>query len=269
MKYITLNTGVRIPVIGSGTNTYGKVNRDYMGEINNDTTEIESAVLAGYTHFDTAISYRNESVVALGLKRAGVARESVFITSKLPGKAEYTETDDLVHEGVKQSLEALNTDYIDLYLIHHPWESLDEIVRVWKVLESYVDRNVIRALGVSNFTKEQLEHLLKHARIAPAVNQIESHPGNWNAELTAYSMEKGIVVEAWGPLSRVNEETREILSEIGRRYGKTWAQVILRYQVQRGVVVIPKSHDVKRQALNLEIFDFELTPNEMVQIATL
>ncbi|AMC93738.1 aldo/keto reductase [Erysipelothrix larvae] len=269
MKNITLNTGVTIPVIGSGTNTFGKVDRDYMGAINDDTSEIEAAIKAGYRHFDTAISYRNESVVALGIERSGLNRSEFFITSKIPGKEAYYETQEAVHKGVKQSLEALNTDYIDLYLIHHPWDDMEGMLQMWAVLESYVDLGVLKSIGVSNFTQEQLTTLIQRARIKPAVNQIESHPGKWNGELTAFCLEHGIGVEAWGPLSRTSQESKDALEAIGQKYHKTWAQVALRYQIQRGVIVIPKSHNALRQALNLELFDFELSPQEMNAIATL
>lgn len=187
MKTIKLNTGIEIPVIGSGTNTYGKKNRDYSAPINNDTSEIISAIEAGYRHFDTAISYRNEAVVAKALAESGLERSDFFITSKLPGDPQYTADEAAVRKGVEQSLTALNTDYIDLYLIHHPWENLAEIVATWNVLENYVDQGILKAIGVSNFNEEQLRHLLEHARIKPAVNQIQSHPGNWHDEIINYS----------------------------------------------------------------------------------
>lgn len=269
MKTIKLNTGIEIPVIGSGTNTYGKENHDYMATINNDTTEILSAIDAGYRHFDTAISYRNEAVVAKGIAESGLDRSDFFITSKLPGEPTYTADEAAVRKGVEQSLKALNTTYIDLYLIHHPWENLEEIVATWKVLEDYVDKGVLKAIGVSNFNEEQLRHLLNDARIKPAVNQIESHPGKWNDSIINYALKEGVVPEAWGPLSRVNDQAKETLTTIGNDYGKTWAQVILRYQLDRGVIVIPKSHDHHRQELNLALFDFALTDEQNVIIAAL
>ncbi len=269
MKTIKLNTGIDIPVIGSGTNTYGKKNHDYQAAINDDTTEIRSAIAAGYRHFDTAISYRNEAVVAKGIAESGLERSAFFITSKLPGNSEYTAHATAVQKGVEHSLNALNTDYIDLYLIHHPWDNLAEMLATWQVLEDYVDKGVLKAIGVSNFNQEQLSHLLAHARIKPAVNQIESHPGKWNDAIIDYSLKEGVVPEAWGPLSRVNEQARESLTAIGNDYGKTWAQVILHYQVARGVIVIPKSHDKHRQELNLALFDFHLTDEQKMIIAAL
>ncbi|MBM7709567.1 aldo/keto reductase [Enterococcus lemanii] len=270
MEYLTLNTGIKIPIIGSGTNTFGKENRDYMGEINHDTKELLVAIALGYRHFDTAIAYRNEAVVGQAIKQSGIAREEFFITSKIPGKAEYTNSAHAVEQAVQESLWALGTkDSIDLYLIHHPWENLEEMLAVWRVLESFVDNGVLKAIGVSNFTEKELGFLVEHARIQPAVNQIESHPGKWNQALIDYTKQQGIVPEAWGPLTRVSEEAKSILTTIGEKYGKTWAQVILRYQIEQGVIVIPKSHQPERQAQNLEIFDFALTKEERAKIGQL
>lgn len=269
MEYLELNTGIKIPVIGSGTNTFGKENREYMGEINHDTKELLVAIALGYRHFDTAIAYRNEAVVGQAIRKSGMAREEFFITSKIPGKAEYTKHTQAVEEAVQASLAALEMDYIDLYLIHHPWESLEEILAVWRVLETFVDQGVLKAIGVSNFTEKELDFLGKHARIQPAVNQIESHPGKWNQALIEATKQRGVVPEAWGPLTRVNEAAKAVLTTIGEKYGKTWAQVILRYQIEQGVVVIPKSHHPERQAQNLAIFDFVLTKEEREQIAQL
>ncbi len=269
MEFVTLNTGIELPVIGSGTNTFGKVDREYMGAINGDTSELMTAISLGYRHFDTAIAYRNEAVVGQAIKDSGIDRREFFLTSKIPGKAEYAGDEAAVRQSVEASLEALATTYLDLYLIHHPWDDLEGMLFVWRILESYVDQGSLKAIGVSNFQEKELGYLLEHARIKPAVNQIESHPGKWNESLIAYSLANEVVPEAWGPLTRVSEEAQAVLSEIGASYGKTWAQVILRYQIERGVVVIPKSHDPQRQALNLEIFDFELTEAEKNRIQAL
>ncbi|MGX7198152.1 aldo/keto reductase family protein [Enterococcus olivae] len=266
MEYITLNTGIKIPIIGSGTNTFGKVDREYTGEINGNTSELEDAIALGYRHFDTAISYRNEAVVGKAVAASELSREEFFLTSKIP-KA--PENEKAVRESVEGSLAALGTSTIDLYLIHHPWEDLDEILSVWRVLEEYVDQGILKAIGVSNFTEKELGYLLEHSRIKPAVNQIESHPGKWNDPIIEYSLKHQVVPEAWGPLTKVSEEAKEVLSTIGESYGKTWAQVILRYQIERGVIVIPKSHNKGRQKANLELFDFELTTEEKAKIQKL
>jgi diketogulonate reductase-like aldo/keto reductase len=269
MKFVTLNTGIQLPIIGSGTNTFGKVDRAYMGEINGDTTELQEAIALGYRHFDTAIAYRNEAVVGQAIKESGLERSEFFITSKLPGMKEYTADKAAVQKGVEASLQALDTTYIDLYLVHHPWENLEEIVSVWQVLEEYVEQGVLKAIGVSNFEEKELSYLLEHSRIKPAVNQVESHPGKWNDAIIAYSLDNGVIPEAWGPLTRVSQEAQAALTEIGTHYDKTWAQIILRYQIERGVIVIPKSHNKKRQALNLELFDFSLTGSEKATIQAL
>ena len=269
MDYLTLVTGNKIPVIGSGTNTFGKENRDYNGNINGDTTELEWAIENGYRHFDTAISYRNESVVGKAIAQSGIPREEFFITSKIPGSEPYNSNEEEVKKAVNDSLEALQTDYIDLYLIHHPWDDLDGIVAVWKTLEKFVDEKTLKAIGVSNFKTKELDYLIEHATIKPAVNQVESHPGHWNDEAIQYALIHNIVPEAWGPLTRVSDEAKKVLTEIGEPYHKTWAQVILRYQIERNVVVIPKSHSRVRQAQNLDIFDFELNPEDRLKIAEL
>lgn len=269
MEFITLNTGIQMPIVGSGTNTFGKVDRQYMGEINHDTTELLAAIEAGYRHFDTAISYRNEEVVGKAVKESGIPREAFFLTSKIPGKPEHTNCEHAVLEAVTSSLYHLGTDYIDLYLIHHPWDNLEEMVLVWNILEKFVDQGTIKAIGVSNFNEKQLAYLLEHARMKPAVNQIESHPGKWNHDLIAFSLANEVIPEAWGPLTRVSDEDKKVLTTIGDTYGKTWAQVILRYQIERKVIVIPKSHDIQRQKENLAIFDFALTKEEREKISQL
>ncbi|MHC5268362.1 aldo/keto reductase family protein [Enterococcus sp. LJL98] len=269
MEFVTLNTGINIPIVGSGTNTFGKVDRQYKGEINHDTTELLTAIQAGYRHFDTAISYRNEKVVGQAIKESGLPREAFFLTTKIPGTPEHTDCEQSVIRAVTSSLEQLGTDYLDLFLIHHPWANLGEMVLVWQVLENYVEQGTIKAIGVSNFEEKELAYLLENVRIKPAVNQIESHPGNWNDALLDFCLKNEVIPEAWGPLTNVSEEAKALLTEIGHSYGKTWAQVVLRYQIERGVIVIPKSHDIQRQKDNLAIFDFTLTKEEREQIAQL
>lgn len=269
MLLFDLNNGNKIPAIGSGTNTFGKKDGQYQAAINNDTTEIESAITIGYRHFDTAISYRNESVVAAGIKRSGLDRSEFFLTSKIPGQEDYTRDADSVRAGVKESLKNLDTDTIDLYLIHHPWDDLDSILAVWRVLEESVDQGKLRNIGVSNFNEEQLSFLLENGRIKPAVNQVESHIGKWNDDIIRFSLEHDVVPEAWGPLYKLEGEAKGTLDEIGRPYNKSAAQVILRYQLQRNVVVIPKSHNPKRQAANFHLLDFELSAADIEKIAQL
>lgn len=269
MKKITLNDGHTIDIIGSGTNTFGKENHEYQAPINMDTTEIVMAIENGYRHFDTAISYRNEEVLGKGIKESGYPREAFYITSKIPGRSPHIDSENNVIESIEMSLEQLSVDYIDLYLIHHPWDNDLEMFKVWQELENAVDEGLIRSIGVSNFDEKQLQSLYEKARIKPAVNQIESHPGKWNHALIKASQDLGVAVEAWGPLTAVDEEARAVLTQIGDKYDKSWAQVILRYQIERDVIVIPKSHNDTRQKQNLDIFDFELTDKEREIISKL
>lgn len=269
MKNITLNDGFEIPIVGSGTNTYGKEVNDYFGNINMDTKELDSAIKAGYRHFDTAVSYRNEAVIGKAVAESGIDREEFFLTSKIPGEKEYVANRELIIKTLDESLEKLQTDYVDLYLIHKPWDNNAEIVETWKVLEEQVEEGKIKSIGVSNFDKKQLQYLLDRATIKPVVNQVQSHPGNWNHDIIHFSHENEVYAEAWGPLSRVNEDARNRLDEIGENHGKSWAQVVLNYQINREVIVIPKSHNAERQADNLDIFDFKLSEEEIKEIASL
>lgn len=266
MKYFKMNNGYEIPCVGSGTNTFGKEDHNYMAEINFDTKELDHAIRLGYRHFDTAVSYRNEEVLGLAMARSGINRDEFFITTKIPGKAEYLETEEKIRATITESLKKLKTDTIDLLLIHHPMDHDIDNLLAWNVLENLVDEGVLRSIGVSNFNIEQLEFLLEHGRIRPAVNQIESHPGMWNDDIIAYCWEKNIVPEAWGPLTRISDDAKEALAKMAEKYQKTWAQLVLRYQIERGVVVIPKSHHEERQKLNLEIFDFSLSDDDKEKI---
>lgn len=269
MNTLTLNNGQTIPLIGCGTNTYGKENRAYQGTITNDTTEIESAIAAGYTLFDTAIAYRNEAVLAQGIAKANIDRSTLYLTSKIPGDPAYVGTDDLVHQHVTASLNALNTTYLDLYLIHRPWDDLQDVARVWKALEDEVRQGRLKSIGVSNFNNDQLAYLLEHATIKPSVNQIESHPGKWNDDQITFGQTRGVAIEAWSPLKGISDDAKAILSTIGKNHHKSWAQVVLRYQIERNVIVIPKSHDAQRQRENLDLFDFHLSPEERQRIQSL
>lgn len=266
MKKIILNNGYEIDIVGSGTNTFGKEDRDYRGLINMDTKELASAIELGYRHFDTAISYRNESVVGKAIKESKLPRELFFITSKIPGREPYISD---VSGAVNSSLDNLGVESIDLYLIHHPWDNMEEMLSMYKKLESYVSKGFIKSLGVSNFTEAQLEYLYNNVTIKPTVNQIESHPSHWNDDLIAYTHSLGVAVQAWGPLSKVTQEAVDTLTQLGTKYNKTWAQIILRYQIERDVIVIPKSHNKENQRLNLDIFDFELSVEDKLVIKSL
>lgn len=268
MEYVKLNNKTYMPVIGCGTHTFGKENYDYYGDINMDTTELDSAIKNGYRHFDSAVVYRNEAVLGKAWKQSGVPREEFFLVSKLPAKEPYFNDAAAVKKAVQGSLEALGTTYLDLYLIHKPWEDREAMLVAWQALEEEVDAGRLHAIGVSNFEEADLEWLLKEARIPPVVNQIESHPGTWNDALITYCQKNQVVPVAWYPLHN-DQEARQKLLAIAEKYGKSWAQVIIRYQIERGVVVIPKSRKSERQLENLDVFDFALTEEDHQVLRTL
>lgn len=268
MQYITLNNGVKMPIIGTGTNTYGKENRDFNGAILDRVPEVVSALELGYRSFDSAIMYRNEAVVGKELAESSVPREELFITTKIPAKEEYVGTKEAVHSSIDTSLKNFRTDYLDLYLIHFPIEDSAQLRHTWEVLEDYYHAGKLRAIGVSNFQKEHLEELLSFAKVKPATNQIQINLKEKNEALVELVKELGITPVAWGPM-KMEDEQREVLDSIGKSYGKTGAQVLLKYQISRGIVVIPKSHNPQNQTANLDLFDFELTAEDIEKIKSL
>jgi len=262
MKTLKMNNGLEIPVLGTGTNTFGKENNDFFGEITYDTKELLSAIELGYRLIDTAIYYRNEAVIGKAVKESKVDRNEFFITSKIPEKEEYSKTNELVNQHVEASLKAIDLDYIDLYLVHFPLETNEENLRVWSVLEDYVDQGRIKSIGVSNFSEAQLAYLLKHARIKPVLNQFLSYPGKHQQSLIDFCKANDVIPEAYQSLRRVDEDTKALLSELAKPYNKTWSQVVLNYQINEGVVVIPKSHNKQHQFENIDVFDFTLTQKD-------
>ena len=268
MKTITLNNGVAMPIIGSGTNTYGKEGNDYLGKLRGDTKEVDWALENGYRHFDTAQVYNNEEVLGEGIAKSTLPREEFFITTKLNTFKGFAST-DWAHSEIEKSLEKLQTDTIDLFLLHSPWDNPDEMLGAWEILEDYYKRGVFKAIGVSNFKEADLDVLLENGTVRPAVNQIKSQIGTWNDALIAYNKKNTIETVAWSPLGGIDEPAKQILEEIGNQYWKTYAQVVLRYNIERNVIVIPKSHNKERQAQSLAVFDFELTANDDERISKL
>lgn len=268
MEYVRLNNGTSIPYLGTGTNTYGKENNDYNGKLTNDFSALESAIKMGYRLIDTAISYRNEAGVGKTVKESGVAREEFYLTTKIPAGDPYIKDKETVENTLNQSLKNLDTDYIDLYLIHKPIKDDEKLKATWEVMEEYVNEGKIKTIGVSNFSNDDLEQLDKFATIKPAINQIKSNPTQWNNEWIKYMLEHDIRPQAWGPM-KTTAQHKEVLNEIGESYGKSWGQVLLRYQTQRGIVVIPKSHDPKNQQANLKSLDFLLADEDIARIAQL
>jgi diketogulonate reductase-like aldo/keto reductase len=261
-----MNNGLTIPVLGTGTNTFGKENNDFNGKITYDTKELRSAIDLGYRLIDTAIFYRNEAVIGKAVNESSVDRSDFFITSKIPDKKDYTETNETVKHHVEESLKALDIGYIDLYLIHFPLEKNEENLRVWRVLETYVDKGLIKSIGVSNFNQDQLGYLIDHARIKPVLNQFQSYPGKHQQALIDYCKANDVIPEAYQSLAKLDDKTKDKLKALAKPYNKSWSQIVLNYQIHEGLVVIPKSHSQAHQFENIDVFNFELTKDDIETI---
>jgi len=265
MEYIKLNSGEKMPIIGTGTNTYGKENNEYRGKLNGDFTALENAIDLGYRSIDAAVSYNNEAGVGEILAKSNIPRDKFFITSKIPVRDEYISTKEAIRRTIENSLKNFDTDYLDLYLIHHPIENKKYFKQTWEVFEEYYKNGKLKSIGVSNFDEELLNEMKSFATVKPAVNQIQINLTEPNKKLVELLKKMDIAPVAWGPMKATNEQI-DALNQIGRSYGKTWAQMLLRYQIQRRVIVIPKSHNKENQAANLDLFDFELTNDEIEKI---
>ena len=265
MEYIKLNSGEKMPIIGTGTNTYGKEDNQYRGKLNGNFSALEDAIDLGYRSIDAAVSYRNEAGVGETLANSNVPREEFFITSKIPVSDEYVSTKEAVRKTIDNSLKNFHTDYLDLYLIHHPIENKEYFKQTWEVFEEYYKKGKLKNIGVSNFDEKLLNEMKNFATIKPAVNQIQINLTEPNQKLIELLKNMDITPVAWGPMN-ASEEQIKTLTEIGKVHDKSWAQVLLRYQIQRRIVVIPKSHNKENQAANLELFDFELSKEEMDKV---
>lgn len=255
---VTLPTGAKMPQVGFGTY-----------KVTEDARQIvESALAAGYTHIDTAQMYGNEAEVGEAWKNSGIAREDLFITSKLDNP---NHRDPELTESVEQTLADLQTDYVDLFLIHWPLPMRydGDFVTTWKSLEELYKQGKARAIGLSNFEPEHVQLILENCDVVPHVIQVESHPYFHNEKVAATAAENGIVFQAWSPLARSQVVNDPQLAEIGARYGKSATQVALRWALQRGNVVLPKSSTRSRQEENIDVFDFELNDEEMELISSL
>jgi len=268
MNFFTLNNDEKIPVVGTGTNTYGKKNNDYNGELTGDFKELQSAIDLGYRLIDTAISYRNEAGVGETVGNSRVSREEFYLVGKIPNGEEYVGNKEAVRSTIDNSLKNFHTDYLDLYLIHHPIENKKQFRLTWEVLEEYYNAGKLKSIGVSNFDVDLMEEMKEFSTIKPAVNQIQVNAKDPNDELVDYLQKEKVTPMAWGPL-QVTEKQKETLEKIGDNYGKTWAQVLLRYQIDRGVIVIPKSHKPENQKENLEVLNFELTKEDYLKVSQL
>nr|WP_251029019.1 MULTISPECIES: aldo/keto reductase [unclassified Bacillus (in: firmicutes)] len=254
----TLNNGVKMPWLGFG------VFKVQEGE--EVVNSVKTALEVGYRSIDTAAIYRNEEGVGKAIAESNVPREELFVTTKLwNGDQGYEST----LAGFETSLNKLGLDYLDLYLIHWPVPSKGLYVETWKALEKLYKDGRIRAIGVSNFNVNHLEDLLANCEIKPMVNQVEYHPVFNQKELHDFCKKNEIQLEAWSPLMQGGLLNDTVLVEIANKYNKSTAQVILRWDIQTGVVSIPKSIKPHRIAENADIFDFELTQEDLNQISTL
>jgi diketogulonate reductase-like aldo/keto reductase len=257
MQTVKLNNGVEIPILGFGVFQIP------------DPAECERSVIdaieVGYNHIDTAASYMNEEAVGRGIKQSGVAREKLFVTTKLWIQSNGYE-DTL--KAFERSLKRLQLDYIDLYLIHQPY---GDVYGEWRAMEELYQRGKIKAIGVSNFQTDRIMDLMIHNKIMPAVNQIEVNPFQQQIDSQKFLQDQSVMVEAWAPFAegKNNIFQNEILLLIAAKYNKSAAQVILRWVVQRGIIALAKSTRKERMQENINVFDFELSAEDMAAITTL
>ncbi|GAA4539852.1 aldo/keto reductase [Mycobacterium paraffinicum] len=256
---IELNDGVRIPQLGFG-----------VFQIKPDETAaaVKTALEIGYRHIDTAEMYGNEKEVGQGIRDAGLDRGDVFVTSKLNNG--FHKPDD-ARRAFDRTLKALDSDYVDLFLIHWPLPTLydGDFVSTWKVFEEFARDGRARSIGVSNFQVAHLDRLATETDTVPSVNQIELHPYFGNKEVRAYGREHGIATEAWAPIAQGKVLDDPVINRIAEARGKSAAQVVLRWHIQRGDVVFPKSVTPERVKENFQLFDFELDDSDMDAISAL
>lgn len=258
MEFTALNNGVPIPMLGSGLFR--------LTDQEEAARTVKSALENGYRHLDTAAVYRNEAAVGRGIRESGVPREEIFLTTKVWNDRQRT---GAVREALEESLTLLGTSYVDLYLIH--WPVPGHFVNTWKQMEKLYQEGLVRAIGVCNFREEDLDALVAVSDLVPAVNQVELHPYFQQNALAELCQRRGILVESWGTFTAGQTDLLKdpVLTELGARYGKSPAQVTLRWLYQRGIVSLVKSANPQRQRQNQDIFDFSLTEEEMARIAAL
>lgn len=255
---LRLNDGHTIPQIGLGT---ASLNDDKVAPV------IVTAINVGYRHIDTAYRYGNQRGVGKGIRDSGIDREELFVTTKLDGEFQ---GNDLAIAGLDECLRQLGLDYVDLLLIHWPLPQRDQYISTWKTFETLVEAGKARSIGVSNFKPAHLDRLLAEATIRPVANQIQLSPRITRQDHVAYDHAHDIVTVAWSPLGQGNDLLKEdTLAKIATKYGKTPAQIVLRWDVEQGIVAIPRSSNPDRLAQNLDIFDFALTADEVAAISAL
>lgn len=257
MQKVKLNNGIEMPILGFGVY---QIEDQVLCE-----QCVYDAIEAGYRSIDTAAAYGNEEAVGRAIKRSGVPREDLFITTKLwISDAGY----DKAKKAFEASMKRLQLDYLDLYLIHQPF---NDYYGAWRAMEELYKEGSIRSIGVSNFMPDRLVDLILHNEITPAVNQVETNPFYQQIEAEAFMQEKGVQIESWAPFAegKNNMFQNETLAAIASKYGKSIAQVVLRWLIQRNIVVIPKSIRKERIIENFNVSDFELTKEDMKKIAAL
>lgn len=257
MEHVKLDNGVEMPILGFGV---------YQIDPAETQAAVESALATGYRHLDTAAAYGNEEAVGAAIDASGISRDELFVTTKL--WVQDAPAEDNARRALETSLARLGLEYLDLYLIHQPY---GDVYGQWRAMERANREGLVRAIGVSNFAPDRLVDLVINSETRPAVNQMETNPFHQQLDYQDLLEAESVRLESWGPFAegRNGLFTNPVLSEIGAAHGKSVAQVVLRWLVQRGVVAIPKTVSPERMAQNLDVFDFELSPAEMVRISEL
>lgn len=263
IEHYVLNNGVEIPAVAFGT---------YKAADGKSADVIRTAIEAGYRYFDTASFYGTETYLGQAVRESGISRDEIFIASKL-WKTEMGY--DNVRDAFERTLENLNTDYLDLYLIHWPlpepgykdWKQLDK--ETWRAMEELYHAGKVRAIGLSNFLPHHIENILEDCRVRPAVDQIEYHPGYSQEAVVNYCRERGILVQAWSPIGRSRVLDEPLVKELAAKYGVSPAQICLKFAVQRNIIPLPKSSSEDRMRENLDLYSFELEQDDIWRLSTM
>ncbi len=259
METILLNNGVKMPMLGLGTYKIGRSDDEVY-------RAVRTALEIGYRHIDTATLYLNERPVGKAIRESGISRDEIFVTTKLWGS---DILEDNVQGAFETSLQNLGLDYLDLYLVHWPVKA--RLRTTWRLMETIYQSGKVRAIGLSNHLIHHMEEAFDEASVAPVVNQVELHPYLLQQELISYCRTRDIAVQAWSPLgsNKIPLLDEEALKQVGSKYGKSPAQVVLRWHLDKGIVALPKSSNADRQKENFQVFDFKLTDKEISMVDAL